>query len=162
MNSQTRKNGRPTKRGQLEIDQVLRPYFEQNITASTTAVKTGINPKTVNKRFDSWTQKMSEAQERDFIERQRKDRIRIITSYDNQILDANKHLDDINNEITRLKKEEKPIPMQLFSLRLDAMKYRSYLTERKGTFLMQPIVDEALEKKIAELIKKNENARPDS
>src|SRR3989344_2022262 len=76
------RNGRPTKIGQLEIQRQLRPYFEREISAYLTSEKTGINEKTVRKYFNFWTQEISESEESDFLERQRKERIRIILSYD--------------------------------------------------------------------------------
>jgi len=154
---QTRKNGRPSKNEQLQIQRELLPYFEQGITPGVTAEKTGINIKTVYDYFDDLVEKASKLEESDFLQRQRNERIRIIISFDKQILEANKHFDDINDEINRLKKEQKTIPQHLFSLRLDAMKYRSYLTEKKGIFLMQPTMEEALEKKVSEMIKKHGN-----
>ena len=141
---------------------MLRAYFENGTCASVASKETGINIKTVCKYFEFWTQEINESEESNFLERQRKERIRIIVSFDKQILDANKHFDDINDEINRLKKEQKQIPSHLFSLRLDAMKYRSYLTEKKGAFSMQPTMDEALEKKIDERVEEHGNARSDS
>ena len=40
------KNGRPTRTGQLHIQTILRPFFEQGLSASVTAEKTRINIKT--------------------------------------------------------------------------------------------------------------------
>lgn len=161
MNSnKVHKNGRPSKTEQLRIQREIMPYFEHGVSAHVAAQKSGINVKTVCKYYNDLAEGINESEENDFLERQKKQRAQIIVSYDNQILDANKHFDDINDQINRLKKEQKPIPLHLFSLRLDAMKYRSYLTEKKGAFLMQPTIDEALEKKIDEKIRKHGNPRP--
>lgn len=146
--------------GQLEIQRTLRPYFEQGISVTLTAEKTGINIKTVYKYFDFWIQEINEQETNDFLIRQRNEKIRIIVSFDKLILEANKHFDDINDEINQLQKEEKAVPRHLFSLKLDAMRYISYLIEKKGSFSMQPTMDEALEKKIDELIKSHGNPRP--
>ena len=148
--------------GQLEIQRTLRPYFEQGISTTLTAEKTGINIKTVYKYFDFWLQEINEQETSDFLERQRKEKIRIIVSFDKLILEANKHFDNINDEINRLQKEQKAIPRHFFSLKLDAMRYISYLIEKKGSFSMQPTMDEALEKKINEMIKSHDNPKSGS
>lgn len=156
------KKGRPTKMSQLQIQRILRPYFEQGISASVTSEKTGINIKTVCKYFDFWTQEISESEENDFFERQKKERTRIIVSLDNEILEVHKFLDDINDEIRKLQQQGKEIPKHLFSLRLDAIRLSSNLIEKKGSFAMQPSMDEAIEKKIQEMIRKHENTGSDS
>ena len=68
----------------------------------------------------------------------------------------------INDEIKKLKQQDKEIPKHLFSLRIDAIRLCSNLTEKKGSFTMRPPMDEALEKKIDERIKEHGNARTDS
>ena len=154
------KNGRPSKSGQLQIQRELRPYFERGVSAHTAAQKTGINVKTVCKYYNDLSQEISESEESDFLERQKKHRAQIIISYDNQILDANKHFDDIDDQINRLKKEQKQIPLHLFSLRLDALKYRTYVVNNKDVFLSDLTTDEVLEKKFAEMMRKNGNPSP--
>lgn len=135
------------------------PYFEHGVSAHVAAQKSGINVKTVCKYYNDLAEGISESEENDFLERQRKQRAQIIVSYDNQILDANEHFDDINDQINRLKKEQKVIPGYLFSLRSDAMKYRTFVTEKKEAFLSLPTMDDVLEKKIDEKIRKHGNPR---
>ncbi len=159
INSFTHKKGRPTKMGQLQIQRELRPYFEKDISAIVTAEKTGIDKKTVNKYFDSWAEEMLEVEESKSLERQEMERVRIIASYDYLLLDAYRHFDDIDDEINQLKKEKKPVPGYLFSLRSDAMKFRSFMFEKKISFLTQHIRDdEVLERKIEEMMKKYDNS----
>lgn len=155
-NSHKHKNGRPSKTSQLEIQRELRSCFEQGIYALLTAEKTGINIKTVCKYFDFWTQEIIESEESDFLERQKKERTRILVSLDNQIIDAYKLLDSVDEEIKKIKEQHKAVPIQLFFLRLAVMRQISALIEKKGSFAMQPIMDEALQKKILEIAKKHE------
>lgn len=156
------KKGRPTKMGQLEIQRTLRPYFEKGISASVTCEKTGINGKTVRKYFNFWIQEISESEENDFFEGQKKERTRTIVALDSLVLEVHKFLDDINDEIKKLKQQGNEIPKHLLSLRIDAIRLCSNLIEKKGSFAMQPSMDEAIEKKIQEMITKHENTRSDS
>jgi len=155
------KNGRPPKTGQLEIQREIRPYFEKNISATLTAEKTGINIKTVCDYFNGWIEKIYKPEESDFFERQRNEKTRIIVSLDNQILDAHNFLDKIDEEIKKLNEQNKPVA-HLFSFRLGVMRHILTLTEKKGTFSMQPTMDEALEKEIAEKVRGHDNTRTGS
>ncbi|MBM3896310.1 MAG: hypothetical protein FJ360_00975 [Thaumarchaeota archaeon] len=102
---------------------------------------------------------MLEVEESKSLERQEMERVRIIASYDYQLLDANKHFDDINDQIYQLKKEKKPVLGYLFSLRSDAMKFRAFMFEKKISFLTHHIKDdEVLERKIQEMIRKHDNS----
>ena len=148
------KNGRPTQKGQLEIQRELKPYFEKGICASFTSEKTGINIKTVCKYFKFWVQEISEAEDNnDFLENQKQVRTRTLVSLDNQILDAYNFLDKIDEEIKKTKEQNKPL-MPLFSFRLGVMRHIATLTKEKGSFSMHPTMKEALEMK-SENDKKN-------
>ena len=163
INSFTHKKGRPTKMGQLQIQRELRPYFEKGISASVAAEKTRIDKKTVNRYFDNWAEEMLEVEETKSFERQEMERVRIIASYDYLLLDAYRHFDDIDEQINQLKKEKKPVPGYLFSLKSDAMKFRSFMFEKKREFLTQRIKDdEVLDRRIEELIRKHENSQASS
>ncbi len=156
------RNGRPSRAGQLHIQKQLRPFFERGISASLTAKKTENNIKTVCKYFDFWAQEISELEENDFLERQKKERNRILVSFDKQILEAYDLLDYINEEIKKLREQDKTVPRHYLSSKLDVMRYISSLVEKKGSFAMQLTMDESLEKKIGEMIRKHENTRSDS
>lgn len=123
INSFTHKKGRPTKMGQLQIQRELRPYFEKGISASVAAEKTRIDKKTVNRYFDNWAEEMLEVEETKSFERQEMERVRIIASYDYLLLDAYRHFDDIDEQINQLKKEKKPEPLVIKTVKsiLDLM-----------------------------------------
>ena len=152
--------GRPAKQKQLQIAKLLRPYYERGMTATFTARKTGHDTKTVCKYFGFWNEEDLEAQDKDFLSKQKKERERTLLTLDLHADELYKTLDDINSEILKYKKLGKGIPRYLFSLRVEIIKTISAMTERKGLFAMQPIMDEHLEKKIEEVIKKHVQARP--
>jgi len=58
MTQESRSNGRPTQKQQLEIQETLRKYFEKGISASSTSQRTGINIKTVCKYFEEWIEQI--------------------------------------------------------------------------------------------------------
>jgi len=103
-----------------------------------------------------------ESDESDFLERQKKERTRIIISFDNQIVEAHGLLDKVNSQIKKLSQQDKSIPRHLFSFKLVVMKYISDLVERRGHFVMHLTMDSALEKKISEMMPKHDEAGQDS
>jgi len=139
--------GRPAKQKQLQIAELLRLYYERGMTATFTARKTGHNTKTVCRYFGLWNVEDLETQEKDFLSRQKKERERTLLTLDLHADELYSTLDDINGEILKYKKLGKGIPRYLFSLRVEIIKTISAMTERKGLFAMQPIMDEFLEGK---------------
>lgn len=154
-------HGRPTKTAQVQIQEKLRRYFEYGITATLAAEKTGMNIKTVCKYFDEWSERLVEQQSSEYFERQKIERERIIISLDRQIVSVIESLDDIENEIQKYKDENKAIPRYLFSHRLEIQKFIASLIEKKGAFVLQIPVDEALKQKIAEMLREHAT-RPSS
>jgi len=153
------KKGRPTASGQAQIRRTLRPYYENGLSAYYTAEKTGIDVKTACKYFNEWSEQIEEAESSDFLERQKRDRIQIIISYDTDIVEITKLLDEVKIEIEKLQKEKKPVPRHLYTQKLEIIKLRSSLKEKKAAFIMQPTMDEALEKKIQEKIREHDQSR---
>ena len=140
---------------QVEIQKILHPFFEHGISASSTARETKIDVKTICVYFDEWAEQESKLHEREFLDRQKNYRERIIVSFDRDILDARKFYEEADSQIKKYKDDGKPIPMPLLRIKLEIMKYISGLKENKGAFMMQPSMDEALKKKIEEYIKEN-------
>jgi hypothetical protein len=155
-------NGRPTKSGQIDIETKVRKYFEQGLSATVTAMKTGINIKTVCKYYNEWSDQIRESESDDFLERQKDHRNQIIVTFDEQIFLVNRQLDDIENQIKKYKNENRIIPGHLLGLRLDIVKFLCTLIEKKGLFVMQPTMDEGLANKIKEMLNGNGKARPSS
>ena len=151
----TGQRGRPARLVQQNMQKTLRLYYERGISATATAQRTGININTVCKYFEEFYEQVTESEKLDFLERQKKDRERIIITFDGQILDAYKFLDELDLVIKNYKGEKKLVPRHLLSLRLETMKYITSLTEKKGSFEMQPAMDDAIKKKIEEFVKEN-------
>jgi len=145
------KSGRPTKVDQIQIQNKLRKYFEIGISASLASQKTGINIKTVCKYFDEWAEQILEVESTAFLERQKKERTRVIMALDSLIIEAQGLLDSINSEIEKSSSEKKKA--YLFGIKLSTMKFISDLIEKKTSFAMKPIMDEALKSEISEMMK---------
>ena len=147
--------GRPTRIQQVGIQKTLRTCFERGISASIASKETGINIKTICKYFDEWIEQINESDTSNFLERQKKEQQRIIISFDNDILESYKLLDEIGLQIQVLQKEVKLVPRHLFSIKLELMRHISNLKEKKGAISMQPYIESALDKKIDEMISKH-------
>jgi hypothetical protein len=135
----------------------LRQYYENELSALYTSEKTGFNLKTVYKYFNDWSEQIEEVESSNFLERQKQDRMQIIISYDSQIDETRQLLSQVNLEIENCIKEKKTIPRHLFSNKLEVMKFRSLLVEKKAAFIMQPTMDEALENVIKNKMEKHDN-----
>lgn len=147
--------GRPSKGEQVQMQKTLRKYFEWGLSATSTASQTGYNVKTVCKYFDEWAEQIMELERKDFFEQNKLDRIQIISSFDSQIIEAYKFLDEISEQISDSKKKGVIVPKHLLTLHLETMRYISNVTEKKGALVMSPVLDQVLKDKILEMIKKN-------
>ena len=108
-----------------------------------------------------WSDEITKLETVDFQSRVKLERERIITLYDNQILEAYQIYDDINVEIKLQHKQKKIIPKYLISLKLESMKYLSNIIERKNEFVIEqysqykePRIKEIIEDKIKEIVRK--------
>lgn len=141
------KNGRPPVASSIVIKDTLLKCYKDGLSAYYTSQKTGYNIKTVCKYFNEWSDEIEESEISDFIERQKRDRVQVIISYDSQIDDVMKFSSQINSEIETCIKEKKSIPRHLLGFKLDAMRFRSSLLEKKAAFAMlQPTDDELIAK----------------
>lgn len=148
-------HGHPSKPAQVQMQEKLRRYFELGISATLAAQKVGLNVKTACKYYDEWTERITEQQNGDFLERQKADRERTIISFDTQILDMLDSLDSVNIEIKRYQDEKNPVPRYLFAHRLEVQKVIADLIAKRGAFAMQPSIDDNLREKIQELIREH-------
>ncbi|MDE1770564.1 MAG: hypothetical protein KGI28_08450 [Thaumarchaeota archaeon] len=149
--------GRPSKGEQIQMQKVLRKYFERGISATSVSSETGYNIKTVCKYFDEWAEQIMDLDRKDFFEQQKLDRVQIISSFDKQIIDAYKFLDEISEQISYSKKKDNTIPKYLLTSHLEVMRYISSITEKRGAFLMSPVIDRVLKDKILEMMKNGQN-----
>jgi len=77
--------GRPTKGGQLNIERILRPYFENSISATVTAYETGFDIKTVLKYFNQWKTDILESENGEFFKKCKEEKERCLLTYEKQI-----------------------------------------------------------------------------
>lgn len=152
--------GRPNRQKQIQIERTLRPYFERNYSATFTSKITNFDIKTVCKYFGEFGDQIREVEYKDFVEREKTERERIRLGFDNILFEQYKLLEDVKNEVTKFKKENKPIPRYLISSQMEILRTISSLTETKGSFGLQMSLDESIEKKIEEKIKDHIN-KPD-
>jgi len=151
--------GRPIIQEQVQIERTLRPYFERNLSASFTARMTKYNVKTVCKYFDELADQRRESEEKDFVEREKKERERIRLSFDNIIFEEYELLDEIKKEIAKYKQKDQAVPRYLIASQLEILRTISSMTEKKGSFLLQMPLDESIQKMI-EAKMKNVNTKP--
>jgi len=130
--------GRPSKTEQIQIQNLLRPYFERNISATFTANSTDINIKTVCVYFNRWAEEIINSKKENRSERCRAERERTLLSYDNLISKEYSRLNETENKINKLEEEGKEVPLNLIKYRHDLVKSVSTLIEKKGRFALPP------------------------
>lgn len=150
------KCGRPTKNGQLEIQDKLRPYFERGISAVATARETRTNVKTVNKYFDQWYNEIKNLQPQDFVERAKIEKERAILAIDNQLLESYKIQDDLEKQkpVTSGKAKD-AFEKRHYKLRMQIVGMIVNLISTKLNLANAVTADASLEQKTRELIKDN-------
>jgi len=99
MTQESRSQGRPSQKQQLEIQELLRKYFEKGISATSTSQHTGINIKTVCKYFEEWVEQIKEINDTDFLKRVKLERERYLTVLDQQLLKLYELQDEIEKYI---------------------------------------------------------------
>lgn len=122
------KNGRPTKTDQLEIEHVLRRYFERKISAWLTSQKTGINIKTMCTYFKQWKIEIMEFEKNERAKTSKEEKILDSMYFEGLQLELHEILDNKKAEIKKFKEKEKPIPKHITSAQLSTIKS---LTELK-------------------------------
>lgn len=95
----SRKVGRPTLHEQLEIQNLIKPYYEIGLSAEYTATQKRISIKTVQKYFRIWTEQLRENFEPNISERQKNAMAREIQSIDSIIYNLRAQLNRITKAI---------------------------------------------------------------
>ena len=148
---------RLAKNQQVTMKRKLRVYFERNQSASFAAQETGVNIKTACKYFNQWVEKISEANELDFISRQKQYREQILFSFDIQLSHLYDTLETINLEIRKHEKKGTEIPRHLISHKLSTINLISSITTRKGELQVTPSLDEHIDMEIKKRFEKYQN-----
>lgn len=149
-------HGRPSRSTQIQIQRALRKYYDLGVSATIAAERTGINTKTASKYFDEWSEQISERESADFIERQKKERVRAINTFDLMII-------EVSETLEKMKLEEEEIARQgksrshLYATKLRAMQFLADLVEKRASFAMKPAIDEALKSQIGEMVNNAKN-----
>lgn len=133
--------GRPSKATQIQITGDIRPYFEKAYSATFTANKTGYDIKTVCKYFNEWLKQIVEDEDRGFIQRQKEAKEQAILSLDYTIFEEYNLLQEINEEIEKLRKDCKPVPKHLTSTKFLIIREISNMTQQKLALAMAPTID---------------------
>lgn len=147
------KNGRPTTTASIGIKDTLLQCYESGLSPYYAAQKTGRNLKTVYKYYNELSDEIKKSDMDDFVERHKRDHVQTIITYDSQIDDAMNLLSQIDSAIESYTTEKKPIPKHLIGYRLDIMRFRSSLVEKKAAFAMLQPTDDALIEKIQSMKK---------
>jgi hypothetical protein len=155
------KRGRPGRAEQMAIQKKLRPCFERGLTATLTAELTEINIKTVCNYFNKWAVESDAFEKKNFLQRQKEERGRIIRSFDYLIVEEHNVLDMIKIKIEKYNGDE-PIPQYLLNKHSDIVKTISNLNEKRGSFAMLPTPDESFDKIIKEKMEVYDKSRQDS
>jgi hypothetical protein len=125
-------SGRPTKHSQMQIRKELRTYYEHGIDPIPTSTDLGINIKTVYKYYNKWLDEDQEIEKKEFLQRHKRERERVVLSYDRLLVDVHRYIDNIDKLIESSISQNIVIPRHLLSLRLDSMKLVAGLIERKS------------------------------
>lgn len=101
-NNEKHNRGRPTIQEQIDIDRKLRPYFTLGIGASVASVRTGMDVKTVRKRFKQWYREIVQSESKEFLERSKEAKERKIIAFDHLMLSEQKQIDKVDEKIKQL------------------------------------------------------------
>jgi len=139
----TMSNGRPTKLEQIMMQRTIRQCFVRGFSGRYTAEKTGIDKKTVGKYFGQWSEEIKNSTDKDFLEKYRLERERAILSYENLFSENYESLEEIKDEFEKHKKEKKPIPRYLWSIRNEILRNIAIIIEKKSSLAMTPTSDKS-------------------
>ena len=153
----SRTGGRPSKPDQVKMEIELFDCFKRGLSATAASSETNRNIKTVCEYFGRWADEIIKTQQEYFMEQQKLDRAQIILSFDTQLIEGYKFLDEIKEQIKHAKEIDKIPPKHLMSLQIETLKFISSILEKKGSFIMSPVIDQALKEKITEMARNGKN-----
>lgn len=144
--SENNNRGRPTKNRQILIHDQMIGFFEMGISAPSAARKAGVNVKTAYKYYDDIINQHKEKIIRNFFQRQEREKIQIIASFDKDIEEITELLEQIRCEKKNYLDNGKPVPHDLKKDEIDAMKFRDVIKDRKAGYAIKPTPEEAYTK----------------
>lgn len=99
------KRGRPSKQEALDIDKVLRRYFQEGYSAYGVYLKTGMEMKTILPRYNKWLDELEDKS--DFIQRQIDAKTSFLSKLEYSRTKHKEYLDFIEEKIATAKKVSK-------------------------------------------------------
>jgi hypothetical protein len=147
------KKGRPSRAERIKIRKELQPYFEKRRTHAYKAAQlTGYDTKTVNKYYEQFYMEIHGYEAKNFVQRYEKERMQCAMLFENLIFESNEMLENIKDQIQKLKKKGEDIPPHLIQNYSRIIRDIAHLAEKKTSLLMQPdagdMLDEIIEKRI--------------
>lgn len=139
--------GRPTKNRQFVIHKEMIKCFVDGLSAPAAASKAKIDVKTAYRYYDEIIKERKEKNYKNLFERQEKERVQIIATFDKDIDESTTFLEQIRNEKRMYLDTGKPIPNYLLVQELSVMKFRSAIKDRKASYVIRPTPEEAYHSK---------------
>jgi hypothetical protein len=109
--------------------------------------------KTVCKYFNEWSIQILKDEDRNFVQRQKEAKYLAILNLDRIIFEVYDLLQEINDEIKKLRKDGKTVPKHLISTKFLLLREIASMTQEKFAITMSPAIDESVE----EIIKNYRN-----
>ena len=100
------KNGRPSKKDQIEIERDLRYYFLKSYSATLTSQRTGYNKKTILKYFNKWKKEILEVEDREFLKYCKEENKRFLLTMENETEDLYQDQKEVELSIKAARKKE--------------------------------------------------------
>lgn len=157
--SEKNKGGRPTRKKQLQMNEILRVYFAEGVGAAATSRETGYHENTVSKKFKIWADELVQNQKESFFDREIKSRESAIYTMDTRIVKLYKLLKFYEEKIEEaIKKKETPAPEYMESAENLNMKLAQLQLQKAAINMKAPsktIVDAEVAQYVSEKLSKH-------
>lgn len=147
-NTSNTARGQPSLARQIEIDKILRPFYLQTISIERTAEITGLDRKTVAKRFHRWKQEDMIRLNREFDQGDdihKEECLRLLQALIDEGLGE---LREIKNDITDARKTGNPILSSLLSNKDQTMRTLQSNNEKRCAIKIRPGAERVIGKVI--------------
>ena len=141
-----KKPGRPTKKQEESIQDILTKCFGDGLSAPAAARIAGVNRKTAYNHYDEIVKQHKEKTFESVFQRQENDRVQVIATFDKELEEVAELLNQIRNDKKWYLDKRKPIPKYLLDQEIDVMKYRSTIKDRKAGYVVKLTPEEEYDK----------------
>lgn len=145
-----KKPGRPTKKQEESIHDILTRCFGDGLSAPAAARIAGVDRKTAYSHYDEIVKHHKEKTFENLFEREQNDRAQVIATFDKDLEEVSELLNQIRKDKKRYLEKRKPVPKYLIDQEIDIMKYRSTIKDRKASYVMKPTPHETYNREIKE------------